>query len=161
MLQEHEEEVTDRLGESITAPGPLRKVLVYLPLLWFPFFQPLLFQMTQWEREWFSLANLRDFIGSLVSLFGAGSLLQSVVFLLVFYAVWLILLYAKGARLVVKEGEEEFRNTWYQRFLPRMTEVLSRALEDVRLKLAEKSSQLDEIERQLEVELLRFSTSQG
>lgn len=159
ILQEHEEEVTERLGESVTPPGILRRILVYFPLVWFPFLQPFLLHTTEWEGAWFSLASLREFLTVLVSLFGAGSLLQCIVFLLVFYAVCLILLYARGARLVVKEGREEFRNSWYERFLPWMIEVLSRPLREVGSALAEKSSQLDEVETGLETELHRLSTS--
>ncbi|RJP26862.1 MAG: hypothetical protein C4527_14330 [Candidatus Omnitrophota bacterium] len=153
LVRDHEDRVTERLAQGITAPGPARKFMAYFPLIWFPLLQPLLYQLIRHEESWFSFASFFDLIGILISLISASALLVNFCFLLIFYTVWLILLYSRGARSALKEGQEEFRNSWYEQFLPWLAEVLSHPLQELRSKLAEKSDRLQRIEQELKTEM--------
>ena len=146
LMREHENEVTDRLIEGVKPPGWFRKIFIYLPLIWFPFIQPLLMRMLDRENAFFSFEGFHDLASDIVSLFGAGALLQCLAFLLLFYGVWLIFLYAHGAKLVLREGQEEFRNTWYEKFLPWINETLSQPIRKIQAQFIEQNSRLNEIE---------------
>jgi len=157
LLRDHEEQVTERLSENISYPGMSRKILVFLPLVWFPLLQPLLLQWSREEGHGFSFSAFGHLFMGLVSLVGAGALLENAVFLLLFYTLWLVCIYAGGARQVLREGQEEFRSAWYRRFLPWVYETVSLPLVEARSRLNEKSSQLDGIEKALTAELDRIS----
>ncbi len=158
-LQDHEDRVTERLAVSFRPPGAFRKSLVYLPLIWFPFLQPLLYQLIQREENIVSVSGLFEMLGILISLIGATSLLINLCFLLIFYMLWLIFFYSKCARLAIQGGEEEFQNTWYEQFIPWVTDVLSHPLQEVRTKLLEKSEQLELINQKIKSELQQVNES--
>ena len=161
LIRDYEEQIVNRLSEGAPTPTIVRRILVYAPLIWFPILQPLLVQMIQYEGSLFSIAALGSGFAALISLFGAGQLLQSLVFLLVFYATWLIFLYSQGVRIVIKEGHQEFHNTWFQQFLPWIIEALSTPLQKTRIKLTEKNTQLQEIETNVQKELDRMMGGRG
>lgn len=150
-LRGYEDQVTDHLLKNIIMPGRLKKISIYLPLIWFPFLQPLFLHLTKINDPIFSLTNLKDFSTIFISVFGASDLLISLVFLILFYTVWLILIYAHGARKVQKKGEEEFQNLWYSQFLTWLTETLAQPLPEVRAALTNKIAQLEQIENEIEV----------
>lgn len=149
-LKEYEDRVTDHLVASLAMPGRLKKMSVYLPLIWFPFLQPVFLHLADIKGSLFSGAGLKDIYPILISVFGAGSLLVSLVFLILFYTVWLVFVYARGARKAQKKGEEEFRDLWYTRFLTWVTEVLAQPLPHVRAVLSNKIAQLEQIENTIE-----------
>ena len=152
LLAEYENLVTERLIEASTRPGRLKRVLVYFPLIWFPFLQPLMLKFAGMETMMVS-ANLKDFLSVFITLFGAGSLLTSLVFLILFYTVWLIFIYAHCSRRVQKKGEEEFQNLWYEQFLVRLEQVLAQPLLNARFALSSKIMQLEQIESAVESEI--------
>lgn len=145
-LKGYEDHVTDRLVKSIILPGSLKKISIYLPLIWFPFLQPLCLHLAGIKAPMFSLTSLKDLYAILISLFGASSLLISLVFLILFYTVWLIFIYAQSAHKVQKKGVEEFKNLWYSQFLTWITETLSQPLPNTRAGITNKIAQLEQIE---------------
>ena len=161
LLDEYEDQVTERLIETGPRPGRLKRMLVYFPLVWFPFLQPLLLQFADMETVIFSFTNLQDFLSVFISLFGAGSLLTSLVFLILFYTVWLIFIYAHCSRSVQKKGEEEFQNLWYEQFLVRLEQVFAQPLLNVRFALSSKIMQLEQIESGIESEIQRIARADG
>ena len=152
LLDEYEDLVTERLIGAIARPGRLKRMFVYFPLIWFPFLQPLLLKFANAKTLTVS-ANLKEFLSVFISLFGAGSLLTSLVFLILFYTVWLIFIYAHCSRRVQKKGEEEFQNLWYAQFLVRLEQALTQPLVDVRFALNDKIMQLEQIESVVESEI--------
>ena len=161
LLDEYEDLVTERLIEASARPGRLKRVFVYFPLIWFPFLQPLLLKFANMETLMVSFTNLKDFLSVFISLFGAGSLLTSLVFLLLFYTVWLIFIYAHCSRRVQKKGAEEFQNLWYEQFLGRLEQVLVQPLLDIRFALSSKIMQLEQIESAVESEIHRMARENG
>jgi len=161
LLDEYEDLVTERLIEAIARPGRLKRVFVYFPLIWFPFLQPLLLKFANMKTLMVSFTNLKDFLSVFISLFGAGSLLTSLVFLILFYTVWLIFIYANCSRRVQKKGEEEFQNLWYEKFLVRLEQVLAQPLLDIRFALNNKIMQLEQIESVVESQIHRIARVNG
>lgn len=145
-LNTYEDQVTDHLVKDVTRPGFLKRVFVYLPLIWFPFLQPVCLHLGAIKDSLFSTSGLKDFYPVLISLFGARSLLVSLVFLILFYTIWLILIYAYGARKAQKKGAEEFRNLWYSQFLTWVMESLAQPLPNIRVVLTNKIVQLEQIQ---------------
>ncbi|MBU0699587.1 MAG: GTPase domain-containing protein [Proteobacteria bacterium] len=160
LLGEYEDQVTDHLAATFARPGKLKQALVYFPLIWFPFLQPLLlkFAEMQWESK-LSFSNLKDFGAVFFALLGAQSLLISLVFLILFYTVWLTLIYAHSARTVYKKGQDEFQNLWYERFLTRLAEALARPLLDIRSLLTHKNTQLEQIKHAVAQRLQRIAAN--
>ena len=161
LLGEYEDLVTEHLIEADPRPGRLKRVCVYIPLIWFPFVQPLLLKFAGMETVTVSFTNLKDFLSVFISLFGAGSLLTSLVFLILFYTVWLIFVYAHCSRRVQKKGEEEFQNLWYEQFLVRLERILAQPLQDIRFALSSKIMQLEQIENAVESEIRRMAPMNG
>jgi len=161
LLDEYEDRVTERLIEAGARPGRLKRVFVYFPLIWFPFLQPLLLKFANMETLIVSFTSWKDFLSVFISLFGAGSLLTSLVFLILFYTVWLIFIYAHCSRRVQKKGEEEFQNLWYEKFLIRLEQVLAQSLLDIRFGLSSKIMQLEQIESAVESEIHRMAPVNG
>ena len=155
-LQVYEEKVGERLAEGITPPGKSRQVLIYAPLIWFPFLQPLLLDWISNPNGFFSLSNITGLIPDIIKLLGAGQLLENAIFLILFYLAWLIGLYAQGARLVQTAGKEEFQNLWYEKFLPWITEHQIKPLLDLRIRWINKRSQIDAIGQEIQEELDRL-----
>ena len=149
-LNQYEDQVTEQLVNEITRPGILKRLLVYLPLIWFPFLQPVCLHLAEVRESLFSVAGWQDFYPILISLFGSGSLLVSLVFLLLFYTVWLVMIYAHGARRAQKKGAEEFKNLWYAQFLTWVADALAHPLPNVRAVLTNKIAQLDQIKSTIE-----------
>ena len=152
LIDTYEESVARELNENISKPSIFRKLLVYFPLIWFPFLQPILYYFASREGNWFSWGAVQELPAQIIDLFGAGSLLQSAVFLLVFYGIWMVLLYANGARRVLTVGEQEFHETWYGRFLPWATQLLSQPLVDFRDRLSAQIKQLEQIRARINAE---------
>jgi hypothetical protein len=159
MLGMYEEKVVKRISASFPKPGVWRKSLVFLPLIWFPIIQPILLHLAESETSLFSLSGIGEAFSLLISLFGAGALLQSVVFLVIFYLLWLVFMYANGARRALKEGEEEFRDLWFENFIPIISSILTRPFESVRNGWLDKQNRLDGIRTDIINELLRIKQS--
>ncbi|MBN2330162.1 MAG: hypothetical protein JXR73_23690 [Candidatus Omnitrophica bacterium] len=160
LLDAYEDRVVKRISSSMPAPGPWRKSLVYLPLIWFPFIQPFLLEWSRSESPLLSIGGFGELISIFISLFGAASLLQSLLFLIVFYLVWLALLYARGARRALREGEEEFRDLWFEEFLPSLSSLLAKPFEAIRADWLDKQARLDRIQSQMQSELNRIEGTQ-
>ena len=161
LLDEYEDLVTERLIASSTRPGKLKRVLVYFPLIWFPFLQPLLLKLAGMETLMVSVLNLKDVLSVFLTLFGAGSLLTSLVFLILFYTVWLIFIYAHCSRRVQKKGEEEFRNLWHEKFLIRLEQILAQPLLNARFALSSKIMQMEQIESAVESDFHQAALANG
>lgn len=159
-LDAYEDHVVKRVSSSMPAPGPWRKSLVYLPLVWFPLIQPFLLEWSRSEKPLLSMGGFSELISILISLFGAASLLQSLLFLIVFYFIWLALLYARGARRALREGEEEFRDLWFQDFLPSLSALLAKPFEAIRADWLDKQTRLDRVQNQMQSELNRIEGTQ-
>lgn len=161
LVESYENGVVRRIAESIPQPGPIQKFTVFLPLVWFPILQPFLLKFIQSEKPVFSLGGIGELIAIVISLFGAGALLQSAVFLMVFYLIWLVILYARGARRALLEGEEEFRDLWYEEFLPALSASVSRPFESARSGWVDKQTRLDVAQSEIEAELNRIEQYRG
>ncbi|MEW6238804.1 MAG: GTPase domain-containing protein [Candidatus Omnitrophota bacterium] len=159
LLNAYEEKVVQRAAAGISAPKGWKRFGVYFPLLWFPVLQPVLLHMAQREQHFFSLAGIGDMIAMAISLAGAGALLESAVFLLVFYTVWLIILFANGTRRVLREGAEEFGDSWFEEFIPWIAAELSRPLQEMRARWMELRMRLDHIRKEIDEEMLRIANS--
>lgn len=155
-IDEYENRVVQRIASSIPQPGWGHTICVFLPLVWFPILQPFLLKFCQSEKPLLSLGGIGEFLAIVISLFGAGALLESAVFLVVFYLIWLVILYAMGARRALLEGEEEFRDLWYEEFLPSLSALVSRPFESARSGWMDKQTRLDGIQSEIESELNRI-----
>ena len=102
------------------------------------------------------LEGLQELFTILLTLAGAGSLLQSALFLIVFYIVWLVILYARGARRAWMAGEEEFRGLWWEEFIPMMLDLLSHPFAALRSSWLDKQNQIDGIQTEMQTELQRI-----
>ncbi len=153
LLHLYEEKIIQNISETIGKPGTVHKFAIFFPLVWFPFLQPLAIHFSDLQNPVYSLAGIKELLYLFVSLLGAGNLLENLIFLLIFYMIWLIVLYARGARLAQKEGEAEFQNLWYESLIPWMLDVLGKPFDAIRSQWIEKRIQLDEIEKEIETEL--------
>ncbi len=156
LLDDYEERVIRRVAASIPVPGRMRRSLAYFPLIWFPFLQPLLVNVFSMDESLTPLGSLQELFAILLSLAGAGSLLQSAVFLIVFYTAWLVILYARGARRAWLAGEEEFRGLWWEEFIPMMLDLLSHPFAALRASWLDKQNQIDGIQTEISTELQRI-----
>ncbi len=160
IMQDHEERLTEQLSQESAFPSRLRKLIVFLPLIWFPFLQPLIYSLIQQEEGLLSFSSFYELFAVLISLFSASALLLNLVFLLILYTIWLVFMYSQGARMAMKENREEFINTWYGQFIPGLTDLLSRPLQEIRSKLVEKSVQIQNISQELKNQLEKLATTQ-
>ncbi|HOL92994.1 MAG TPA: hypothetical protein PLH79_01475 [bacterium] len=156
LLSMYEERVIQSVLATFPPPGPAWKVAACFPLVWFPILQPVLLHLIEWEGRWVSLAGIREMLALLISLLGAGALLESLVFLIVFYLACLVILYARGARRVLWAGGEEWRDLWFGEFVQELTLAMVRPLEEIQARWADKQMQLDTIEKEIEEELDRI-----
>lgn len=128
VLAIYEERVARRLTTGLRPPGPMKRTAVFLPLIWFPFVQPLLLHFMRGENRLLSLGGLWELMGVSIALLGAGALLESLVFLVIFYFIWLMFLYAKGTRRILRAGEDEMTLVWREEFISWVMERLSEPL---------------------------------
>ncbi len=156
LMQTYEDRVVGKIRSTIKPPGKARKFAVYFPLVWFPFLQPMLLNISEMEGSIISFKFMGEVIYTFITLLGARSLLVSVIFLIVFYLIWLVLLYANGARYVLREGQEEFRETWYEEFLPWIVNELSRPFQEVRSRWMDIRLRLESIREEIREEIQRI-----
>ncbi|UCG33203.1 MAG: GTPase domain-containing protein [Phycisphaerales bacterium] len=101
------EAATERMDQQIVEacraeyrrPGPLGKLLVWLPLLWFPLIQPL----TEGLLETIAAQGMLNTVHGLslvVRAFGAASLLRGLLIVLLLYVFALAAMYARSLRAV-------------------------------------------------------------
>jgi len=159
ILNAYEEKVVQRAASGLSAPVGWKRYAIYFPLLWFPILQPILLHMAQREQHFFSLAGIGDMFAMVISLAGAGALLENAVFLLVFYTIWLIILFANGTRRVLREGADEFSGSWYEEFIPWIAAELSRPLQEMRTRWMEMRIRLDRIQKEIDDEMHRIMNS--
>ncbi|MDP8245126.1 MAG: GTPase domain-containing protein [Candidatus Hinthialibacter antarcticus] len=157
LLRLYEDRVVERLSSDFQAPGALMKTLIFLPLVWFPFMQPVLLHLFQDETAWLSFSGVFEFGALLISLFGAGALLESLIFLILFYFLWLMALYARGTRKILMTGDETLRDVWYEDWLPSLIEFFESPLQKRRAQWVDISAQIEEIERDIDGEANRLS----
>jgi hypothetical protein len=149
LLHEYEDMVTQHVLENIKPPGILHKTGVYFPLVWIPFLQPVLYQLSKIESGVLSVDGIWVLFGILLSLFSASTLLVSVLFLIVFYIVWLGILYSFCVKRVQREGDEEFSVLWYDRYIPWIYDTLSQPLLLTRQNLHSQNVELKRIHNSL------------
>lgn len=153
LLRLYEDRVVERLTSDFQAPGAALKTLIFLPLLWFPFLQPVLLHLLQDETAWLSLRGVAGFGALIISLFGAGALLESLVFLALFYFLWLMALYARGTRKILLTGEETLRDVWYEDWLPSLFAFFETPLHKRRAQWVDIAAQIEEVERDIHNEI--------
>ncbi len=153
VLRLYEDRVVERLTSDFRAPGALMKTLIFLPLVWFPFLQPILLHLLEDETAWLSLSGAVEIGALLISLIGAGAMLESLIFLVLFYFVWLMALYARGTRNIFMTGEETLRDVWYEDWLPSLVEFFEAPLQKHRAQWVDISSQIKEIETDIHNEI--------
>lgn len=146
----YEERVVERIAKNYSPPGAMKRSLAYVPLVWFPFLQPVLLNWAQPGEEASLLGGIGEFFTLLISLLGAGALLESLVFLIVFYLVWLLFFYAQGTRDILQIGKEEFYSAWQEEFLPWLHSQFNEPLERYREKWLGHERELQNIEKQIE-----------
>lgn len=149
LLHEYEDMVTHSVMQNTKPPGILHKTGVYFPLVWIPFLQPVLYQISQLDSEIVSIAGIWVLLGIILSLFSATTLLVSVLFLIVFYVVWLGVLYSLCVKRVQREGDEEFSALWYDRYIPWIYNTLSEPLQLTRQNLRSKHAELERVHESL------------
>ncbi len=158
LLQDYEDRITSHMLNNLKPPGIGKKLAIYAPLVWFPFIQPVLVQLMQSDTEWFSISFLWLILVVLLSMFSAGSLLISLLFLVVFYTVWLGVLYSLCVNRVQKEGAEEFSSLWYDEFIPWIYNTISHPLHSVRQQLLAQKVELERIFKEIEIEMQYYFT---
>ncbi|MDX9753035.1 MAG: GTPase domain-containing protein [bacterium] len=142
LLQRYEENLGERLSKGITPPSRLSKsVVIYTPLVWIPFLQPLLLQ---WATD-----SDTGLFSALIQLTGAGTLLESALFLLLYYLTVLVILYARGARRIQEEGKDEIQSLWHEQFLPWIEDLLSQPIVELRQRWNAKKAELDTLEKEI------------
>ncbi len=156
LIENYEDRVVQRISSAIPRPGTWKKSLVYLPLLWFPFLQPFLLDIARSDESISVLSGIQKLFAILISLLGAGALLESVIFLLVFYLIWLVILYARGARRAFLVGEEEFQCLWFETFISQLAGLLNRPFETVRAGWQDKQARLERIQADMEADMKRI-----
>ncbi|MCP4746818.1 MAG: GTPase domain-containing protein [Desulfobacteraceae bacterium] len=151
LLKEYEQRITDALIIAKARPGFLKRGLIYLPLVWFPFLQPLLIRINtlDWPASASAPANIKTLTVFLISLLGSGSLLTSLAFLGLFYSLLLMIMYTRVAKAVQKQGYTHIQDLWYAKFLSSLETMLTQPLMDQRAMLAEQKTQLAQIEKEL------------
>ncbi|MBI1389998.1 MAG: hypothetical protein GC154_16275 [bacterium] len=153
MLRRYEEQVVQRITDGVKPPGSGMKTLIYLPLIWFPFVQPMLFHLSTDEPAGTAMGEIGDLFGMVISLLGAGALLESLIFLALFYFLWLMALYARGTRRVLRIGQDELRDLWYEDYVPWAAEVFQGPLQRKRAVWIDLRAKLDGIEREVNREI--------
>lgn len=157
LLRLYEDRVVERLSSDFRAPGATMKTLIFLPLIWFPFIQPILLHLFQDETAWLSFSGVFEFGALIISLFGAGALLESLIFLVLFYFIWLMALYARGTRKILMTGDETLRDVWVEDWLPSLIQFFESPLQERREQWADITAQIKEIEQDVEQEINRIS----
>ncbi len=153
LMHHYEENVIQTITTQIKPPNAIHKFGIYFPLVWFPFLQPLTLHLIRKEENILSFSGVGDLLAQLISLLGAGALLESVLFLLVFYGIWLVLLYSKGTRRVLKVAEDEFKQSWMNDFFPWIKTTLSQPLLETRERWLELKNRLSTVNLELEKEV--------
>ncbi len=151
LVKAYEERLTDDLMLAKVRPGFIKRTLIYLPLFWFPFLQPLLLKLN--ALNWMaspSIATIEELAVFFVSLLGSGALLTSLAFLGLFYGILLMVMYTNVVRAVQKQGHLRFQDLWYEIFLSALADVLTQPISDRQLSLAAKKSSLEQIEKGLD-----------
>jgi GTPase SAR1 family protein len=157
LLHRYEEQVVRNQQEKARKPGVFVKFLIFAPLIWFPFLQPLLFHLTLEDESIHSIpGGIMDLMSFLISLLSASALLENVIFLIVFYFIWLLGIYTYSARKVEKEGQEEFHELWFNDFLPWLQRLLDDPLRRTRAMWVEKRTALHQLDRDLKEELAQI-----
>lgn len=147
MLAELEENVVESLTAHTKPPSGLQKSTVFLPLIWFPFMQPVLAHLMTDETPLVSFSGIFEFLALLVGLLGAGNLLQSLVFLLIVYSVWLLYLYARSTRNIIAAGQWHLQQIWYEEWLPWASGLLSAPIDRIAQALDDYRSRIQAIQR--------------
>lgn len=156
LIRAYEERLADYFTAEKRKPGVFKRLLMVLPLAWFPFLQPLVLKTT--SLNWQSPAGdiLKEVLLFFISLLGSKALLTSLAFLGLFYTIVMMLMYAQSGRLVQKQGRVQFQDLWYDQFLYALNEMLVRPMVTRRAALSAKIDELAHIEDTLDGEISRL-----
>jgi hypothetical protein len=158
LLPAYEERLADYFRDKNMRPGLFKRLLIYMPLAWFPFLQPLLLKAT--ALDWTTgawAANVKALAVSLIALLGSGALLTSVAFLSFFYVLLLVVMYARIARAVQKLGRIQIADLWYEQFLSALAGMLAQPLIERRVVLSAHQNKLEQIQDQLATVIHRLT----
>jgi hypothetical protein len=149
-LDEHDRKTLEQLQARYRRPGLIRRALVYLPLVWFPLAQPVLKYYLEEKHP-----TLPDFLRGLgltfVSLLSASYILQSVVVLLVVYALWLLWFYSSSARQVARQRLTSFTKLRAAILEPSLQDKLRASYEHLADSLEELANRLAEQRELLQI----------
>lgn len=153
LVADTEESITERLEQAAKPPGILRRFFLYFPLVWFPLLQPLAARLIAVDGPLFTAERLTALTAALVSLLGVGSLLASLVFLILFYGIWMGVIYSGCAKDVRKAGSEAFSRLWHTGLLPFIFDALVQDLATSRTALAARAEQIAAVKNALDAGL--------
>jgi GTP-binding protein EngB required for normal cell division len=158
LLLAYEEQLTDHFRDQATGPGFFKRLLIYMPLVWFPFFQPLLIKITamDWTAGLWTV-NLKALAVLLITLLGSGALLTSAAFLTFFYTLLLMAIYARIARAVQRLGRMQIADLWYKQFLSDLAGMLAQPLVDRQVVLSTYKNEMEQIQNQLTTVIHRLA----
>ena len=162
LMLAYEERLTDHFRDQSIRPGWFKRLLICLPLVWFPFLQPLLMEVTtmDWAAEAWT-ANLKALAVFLITLLGSGALLTSVAFLSFFYSLLLVVMYARIARAVQKLGHLKIADLWYEKFLSDLAGMLAQPLIDRQVVFSAHKHKLDQIQNQFKTVIQHLTDPKG
>jgi hypothetical protein len=98
-IERMDQQVVDACRAEYRRPGPLGKLLVWLPLLWFPLVQPLVEGLLETVAAQ-GMLNTVHGLSLVVRAFGAASLLRGLLIVLLLYVFALAAMYARSLRAV-------------------------------------------------------------
>jgi len=99
MVEQIDEQIISACRAEYGRPGALAKLLVWLPLLWFPLVQPLTEGLLESAAAQGTLGTLHG-LSLVVRALGAASLLRGLVVVLLLYVFGLAVMYARSMRAV-------------------------------------------------------------
>lgn len=156
LLRAYEERLADYFMAENRKPGVIKRLLMVLPLAWFPFLQPLVLKTTSlnWHAPIGDL--MKEIVMFFISLLGSKSLLTSLAFLGLFYTIVMVLMYAQSGRMVQTQGRVQFQDLWYDQFLFALNAMLVQPMATRRAALAAQIDKLVLIENTVESEIARM-----
>jgi hypothetical protein len=130
-LDENDRATTAALERHYRRPPFWLRWLVYLPLVWFPFVQPVLETYLR-QPELRASGFFRGVALTAVSLLSARYVLQSAAVLLVIYTSWLLGFYASSARQIARRRLADFAALRRSQLFPQLMAELSARFEHLR-----------------------------
>ncbi|GEM_PF-5722078 len=138
------EEALEAAKAAYKGPGAVMRLLLFFPIVWFPFVQPILqMALTMWADsgvvEWSRVALL------VVSVLGASHVIQSLAVLAMVYVLFLIGLASRCNARITEARSEPLFELWREALPQIVVERLSRPYEEARTALAGLAQGVDDL----------------